>query len=80
MTQLVPTNIRYTGIALTYSIGMIIGSFTPALEETLLGSTGSLLVPAFVLIGISVLLIPVIMIFPRYVTRAQAEDVATPVG
>ena len=75
MTQLVPTRIRYTGLALTYSIGMIVGSFTPALEETLLGSTGSVLVPAFVLIGISLLLIPVIAVFPRYVRRAQAEDV-----
>jgi MHS family proline/betaine transporter-like MFS transporter len=74
MTQLVPTKIRYTGIALTYSIGMILGSFTPALEETLLGSTGSLLVPAVVLIGISLLLIPVIISFPRQVRRAQAED------
>ncbi len=75
MTQLVPTKVRYTGLALTYSIGMIIGSFTPAIEEALLGSTDSILVPAFVLIGISLLLIPVIVVFPRYVRRAQAEDV-----
>ena len=74
MTQLVPTKVRYTGLAITYSIGMIIGSFTPALEETLLGSTGSLLVPAIVIIGISLLLIPVIIVFPRYVTRAQQAD------
>ena len=77
MTQLVPTKVRYTGIAITYSIGMIIGSFTPALEESLLGSTGSALVPAFVLIGISLLLIPVIAVFPRYVVRAQAEEVTS---
>lgn len=76
MTQLVPTRVRYTGIALTYSIGMIIGSFTPAVEEALLGSTGSILVPAFVLIGISLLLIPVIAIFPRYVRQAQSDDAA----
>jgi MFS transporter, MHS family, proline/betaine transporter len=75
MTQLVPTRVRYTGIALTYSLGMIIGSFTPAVEEALLGSTGSVLVPAFVLIGVSLLLIPVIAVFPRYVRRAQTEDV-----
>jgi len=79
MTQLVPTRIRYTGIALTYSIGMIIGSFTPAIEEALLGSTGTVLVPAFVLIVISLLLIPVIAIYPRYVQQAQAEDVAAAV-
>lgn len=75
MTQLVPTRIRYTGIALTYSIGMIIGSFTPAIEEALLGSTGTVLVPAFVLIVISLLLIPVIVVYPRYVQQARAEDV-----
>jgi len=79
MTQLVPTRIRYTGIAITYSIGMIIGSFTPAIEEALLGSTGTVLVPAFVLIVISLLLIPVIAIYPRYVQQAQAEDVAATV-
>jgi MHS family proline/betaine transporter-like MFS transporter len=80
MTQLVPTKVRYTGLALTYSIGMIIGSFTPAIEETLLGSTGSILVPAFVLIGISLLLIPVIAVFPRYVRRAQSEDTAASIS
>ncbi|MGI9197440.1 MAG: MFS transporter [Candidatus Nanopelagicales bacterium] len=74
MTQLVPTRVRYTGIALTYSIGMIIGSFTPALEETLLGTTGNLLIPAFVIIGISLLIIPVIVIFPRYAQRAREAD------
>ena len=79
MTQLVPTKIRYTGLALTYSIGMIIGSFTPALEEALLGSTGSVLVPAFVIMGISVLLIPAIAVLPRYVRRAQDEDAVTAV-
>lgn len=77
MTQLVPTRVRYTGLAITYSIGMIIGSFTPAIEETLLGSTGSILVPAFVIIGISVLLIPVIIVFPRYVQRARSDDSAS---
>jgi MHS family proline/betaine transporter-like MFS transporter len=80
MTQLVPTKVRYTGLALTYSIGMIIGSFTPAIEEALLGSTGSVLVPAFVLIGISLLLIPVIAVFPHYVRRAQAEDVSASIS
>lgn len=80
MTQLVPTKIRYTGLALTYSIGMIIGSFTPALEEALLGSTGSVLVPAFVIMGISVLLIPAIAVLPRYVRRAQDEDAVTAVA
>ncbi|MBM3688039.1 MAG: MHS family MFS transporter, partial [Actinobacteria bacterium] len=80
MTQLVPTRVRYTGLALTYSIGMIIGSFTPAVEEALLGSTGSNLVPAFVIIGISLLLIPIIAVFPRYVRRAQADDAEVAVG
>jgi MHS family proline/betaine transporter-like MFS transporter len=76
MTQLVPTRVRYTGLALTYSIGMIIGSFTPAVEEALVGSTGSILVPAFVLIGVSLLILPIIVIFPRYVKRAELEEEA----
>ena len=60
--------------------GVIIGSFTPAMEEALLGSTGSLLIPAFVVIGISLLLIPMIAVFPRYVRRAQTEDAQTAVA
>jgi len=76
MTQLVPTRVRYTGIALTYSIGMIIGSFTPAIEEALVGATGSVLVPAIVLIGISVLMLPIIVVVPRYLKRAISAEEA----
>ena len=79
MTELIPTSVRYTGIALTYSIGMIIGSFTPALEESLVAATGSVLVPAFVLMAISLLLVPVIVILPRYIARARGEA-AAPLG
>ena len=76
MTELVPTRVRYTGLALTYSIGMIIGGFTPAIEETLVESTGSLLVPAFVVIAVSVILLPVIIVMPRFLERARAVDAA----
>lgn len=75
MTELIPTRVRYTGLALTYSLGMIIGSFTPAAEESLVAITGSLLVPAFVVIGISVLLLPVLALLPRYLRRAQEQEV-----
>lgn len=75
MTELVPTRVRYTGLALTYSIGMIIGSFTPTLEESLVAKTGSLLVPAFVVIAISVILLPVIIVLPKYLVRARESEV-----
>lgn len=74
MTELVPTRIRYTGLAITYSIGMIIGSFTPAFEQTLITVTGSALVPALVVIGISLLLLPLIALLPRYVRRARLDE------
>lgn len=77
MTQLIPTRVRYTGLAVTYSIGMIIGSLTPALEEGIVAVTGSVLVPAFVVMGIALLLLPVIAILPRYLQRAHDEEVAS---
>ena len=80
MTQLVPTRVRYTGLALTYSIGMIIGSFTPAVEESLVAVTGSVLVPAFVVMAISLALLPVIAILPRFLRRAQDEDIVGDLG
>ena len=73
MTQLVPTSVRYTGIALTYSIGMIIGSFTPAFEESLVAATGSDLVPAFVLIAAALLVIPIVLLLPRYLRPASTN-------
>ena len=74
MTELVPTRVRYTGLAITYSLGMIVGSFTPAVEETLVATTDSLLVPAFVVIAISVVLVPVILVLPRYIKRAEEAE------
>ena len=74
MTECVPTRVRYTGLAITYSIGMIIGSFTPTLEETLYSVTKSIYVPAFVIIGVSILVLPVVIVLPRYVQRASMEQ------
>ncbi len=70
MTRLVPSSVRYTAIAITYALGMIIGSFTPAVEEALIGYTGSDLMPAFVLIAISLLMLPVVLLLPRMKARA----------
>ena len=75
MTELIPTRVRYTGLALTYSLGMIIGSFTPTIEESLVAVTGSILVPAFVVIGISVILLPVVVLLPRYLRQAREQEV-----
>ncbi len=74
MTTLVPTRVRYTGLALTYSLGMIIGSFTPAFEESIVAATGSVLVPAVIVIAISLVLVPVVLVLPRYVARATAAE------
>lgn len=71
MTALVPTRVRYTGLALTYSVGMILGGFTPAIEESLVALTGSLLVPAFVVIAVSVILLPIIIVLPRYQAQVR---------
>jgi MFS transporter, MHS family, proline/betaine transporter len=80
MTELVPTRVRYTGLAITYSIGMIVGSFTPAVEESLIAVTGSELVPAYVVIAISLALLPVVSIMPRYLHRSQDDETASLLG
>jgi MHS family proline/betaine transporter-like MFS transporter len=65
MTVLVPTSVRYTAMGVGYSIGAIIGSLTPAIEQSAVAATNSLWVPAVILIGASVLVIPLIWYLPR---------------
>lgn len=65
MTVLVPTNVRYTAMGVGYSIGAIIGSFTPALEESAVAATQSALVPGVILIGITLIAMPVVLFSPR---------------
>jgi MHS family proline/betaine transporter-like MFS transporter len=73
MTVLVPTSVRYTAMGVGYSIGAIIGSLTPAIEESAVAATQSLWVPAFILIGASVLVIPLIWFIPR-LRRPEASQ------
>jgi MHS family proline/betaine transporter-like MFS transporter len=78
MTVLVPTSVRYTAMGVGYSIGAIIGSLTPAIEESAVAATESLWVPAFILIGASVLVIPLIWFIPRLRAPTTAHPGAGP--
>ncbi|KQR00688.1 MFS transporter [Arthrobacter sp. Leaf145] len=51
-TEQFPTQVRYTGISLSFNIGTILGGgLTPLLATSLIASTGNLLAPGFILIG-----------------------------
>lgn len=47
-----PTRVRYTGMAFSFNIGAILGGgLTPYVATALIGSTGNLLSPAYLLMG-----------------------------
>lgn len=46
-----PTPLRYTGMAIAFNIGSMIGGLTPYVAAWLIGSTGNLLMPGFLLAG-----------------------------
>ena len=56
LTDLFPTRIRFTGVALVFNISFTIFSGTaPLVATTLIGSTGNVASPAFLMIGSAVL-------------------------
>jgi MHS family proline/betaine transporter-like MFS transporter len=51
-TEQFPTHVRYTGVALSFNIGTILGGgLTPLAATALLDSTDNLFMPGFILIG-----------------------------
>ena len=47
-----PTRVRYTGMAFSFNIGAIVGGgVTPYVATALIGQTGNLLMPGFLLMG-----------------------------
>lgn len=65
--ELFPTSIRVTGVAISYSIGvMVFGGFTPAIVTWLIALTGDKLAIAYYLIGAAVIsCIPVLLVRER---------------
>ncbi|CAE6723941.1 Proline/betaine transporter [Paraburkholderia aspalathi] len=54
-TEQFPTRVRYTGMAFSFNFGAILGGgVTPYLATALIGHTGNLLSPAFLLVGAAV--------------------------
>lgn len=50
-----PTRVRYTGMAFSFNFGTILGGgLTPYIATSVMGKTGNLLSPAFLLIGASI--------------------------
>lgn len=56
LTAIFPTDVRYTGIAFVYNLAFaIVGGLTPVTATYLIGSTGSVMPPAWLLAGFAVL-------------------------
>jgi len=50
LTAIFPTDVRYSGVALVYNLGFaIVGGLTPLAANTLIGDSGSLMPPAYIL-------------------------------
>jgi MFS transporter, MHS family, proline/betaine transporter len=50
-----PTRVRYTGMALSFNFGaMLGGGVTPYIATALIGKTGNLLSPGFLLVGAAI--------------------------
>ncbi|MEM0099202.1 MAG: MFS transporter [Thermoplasmata archaeon] len=75
MAEIFPTNMRYTGIALSYNLGVgIIGGFTPFILTYLITVTHNTLAPLYWLIPL--IIVPIIMIFIWY-KETKGKDLAT---
>lgn len=56
LSELFPTSIRYSGIAVSYNLGFaLFGGLTPFISLTLIYYTGSITIPALYLIAVAVL-------------------------
>ncbi len=65
MTELVPSTVRFTGLALSYNIAMIVGGFTPLIATSITAATGNDLAAAGILVVVAVVMIPVILAVRR---------------
>lgn len=56
LTAIFPTDVRFTGIAFVYNLGFaIVGGLTPVTATYLIGETGSVMQPAYLLAGFALL-------------------------
>jgi MHS family proline/betaine transporter-like MFS transporter len=51
-TEMFPANVRYSGIAIGYNLGVILGGATPLIAASLVAGTGSRTSPAYWIIGV----------------------------
>lgn len=71
LAELFPTNIRTTGLSVSYNLGVtLFGGFAPLVLTWLIDRTGSLLSPSLYYIAIAALsLVALAVVRPRYVQR-----------
>ncbi len=61
ITELVPAEVRYTGVAIAYNIAMIVGGFTPMAATALNAITGSDIAAAGILVAMAIAVVPVVV-------------------
>jgi len=53
MAEMFPVGVRFSGMALAFNAGAVVGGLAPFLATLLIGITGSVLVPAFILMAMA---------------------------
>jgi MFS family permease len=75
LAGLFPVEVRSTGMAISYNVGVtVFGGFAPLTVTWLIGLTGSKLVPAFYIIAAAVLSIVVVGATYRHVRQAAVQN------
>jgi MHS family proline/betaine transporter-like MFS transporter len=64
-TELFPANVRYSGIAIGYTLGVIIGGVTPLVAAALVAGTGSRMSPVYWMIAMAVVGMVTMVRLPR---------------
>lgn len=69
LAELFPTDVRYSGVAISYNIGFILGGLTPLISAELMSATHNSLAPTFYLIGMAI-----IVFFTLFFVRETAHE------
>jgi MHS family proline/betaine transporter-like MFS transporter len=80
LTDLFPTRVRFTGVALSFNVAFTLFSgLTPLVATSLIQATGSVTAPAFVMIGFGIVTLLGSLALPRYggnVLTAHARNLS----
>ncbi|WP_190814022.1 MFS transporter [Saccharopolyspora pogona] len=68
-TEMFPANVRYSGIALGYNIGAIIGGITPLVAAALVAGTGSRTSPVYWIVAVALVGVITVVRLPKTASK-----------